>query len=119
LKTLEGDEIRCRYPNFVTLRKNEFSRPRQLKSQNCFGQCLGPCCTDFNTGKNQGVTLGKFGEKKCFRPKEIRRFDGTDLMRRSLEGRRAACTLIYCSITRGFFLVTSRTANTNNMDISL
>ncbi len=43
----------------------------------------------------------------------------TDLMRRSLEGRRAESRLIYCSITRGFFLVTSRTANTSIMVISL
>ncbi len=28
LKTLGGDEIKCRYPNFVTRRKNQFSRPR-------------------------------------------------------------------------------------------
>jgi len=69
-KTLEGDEITWRSPNFVTLyRKMNFRGLGSAQGQNNFGQCLGLCNTDFNTEKNHGVLWRKFGEKKCFRPK--------------------------------------------------
>jgi hypothetical protein len=68
-KAVEGDEIKRRCPKFVTLRKKEFLNPGNAQGQIGFGQCPGHCCTDFNTGKNHGVTLRKFATKKCFLPK--------------------------------------------------
>ncbi len=65
-KTVEGDEIKRRSPKFVTLRKNEFLNPGNAQCQTGFGQCLGHCCTDFNTRKNHGVNLRNFATKKCF-----------------------------------------------------
>jgi hypothetical protein len=56
-------------------KKTNFRGIGSLKSQNCFNQCLGPCCTDFNTGKNQGVTLRKFGEKKMFSPESMTKLE--------------------------------------------
>jgi hypothetical protein len=46
-----------------------------------YAKCIGPFCTDLNTGKNYGVILRKFGEKNVFAQKydEIRRLDGTAL----------------------------------------
>jgi hypothetical protein len=60
----EGDEIKCRSPNFVSLRKTEFSGLGIAEGQNRFEQLLGTFYTDFNTGKLNGVTKRKFGEKK-------------------------------------------------------
>ncbi len=42
-------------------------------------KCIGPLCTDFNTGKNYGVILRKSWEKIFFAQKydEIRRLDGS------------------------------------------
>ena len=50
-------------------RKMNFRGLGSAQGQNGFGQCRGLCNTDFNTEKNHGVLLRKFGEKKCFRPK--------------------------------------------------
>jgi hypothetical protein len=69
VKTMKGDEIRRRHPNFVTLGKNEFSRPSQCPRLKWPGQSLGHCSTDFNAGKYHWVTIRKFGEKKFFRSK--------------------------------------------------
>ncbi len=55
-------------------------RPCCLKGRNCFGLCLGPCYTDFNTGKPGGNLKKVRREKNVFAQKydEIRRFDGTE-----------------------------------------
>jgi hypothetical protein len=63
IKTLGGDEIRRQSPKFVTLRKKEFFNPGNAQGQTGFDQCLGHCCTDFNTRKNNRVTLRKFSPK--------------------------------------------------------
>jgi hypothetical protein len=88
LKTVEGDEIKRRSPKFVTLRKKEFLNPGNVQGQTGFGQCLGHCCTDFNTGKNHGVTLRKFATKNVFSQKydKIRSFDVIELSRVVKEG---------------------------------
>jgi hypothetical protein len=50
-----GDEIKCRSPNFVILRKTAFSSLAIAEGQNRFEQLLGTFYTDFNTGKLNGV----------------------------------------------------------------
>jgi hypothetical protein len=52
---LEGDEIKCRSPKFVILRKTTFSGLGIAEGQNRVEQLLGTFYTDFNTGKFYGV----------------------------------------------------------------
>ena len=52
---LEGDEIKCRSPKFVILRKTTFSGLGIAEGQNRVEQLLGKFYTDFNTGKFYGV----------------------------------------------------------------
>jgi hypothetical protein len=52
---LEGDEIKCRSPKFVILRKTTFSALGIAKRQNRVEQLLGTFYTDYNTGKFYGV----------------------------------------------------------------
>jgi hypothetical protein len=55
--------------------KTNFRGLGRLEGQNCIGQGLNPFCTDFNTGKNQWVTLRKFGEKKMFSPQSMTKLE--------------------------------------------
>jgi hypothetical protein len=52
---LEGDEIKCRSPKFVILRKTTFSGLGIAEGQNRVEQLLGTFYTDLNTGKFYGV----------------------------------------------------------------
>jgi hypothetical protein len=49
------------------------------KAKIALAKCIGPFCADFNTRKNYGVILRKFGKKNVFAQKYdgIRRPDGT------------------------------------------
>jgi hypothetical protein len=52
----EGDEIKCRSPNFVILRKTTFSGLGIAEGQNRVEQLLDTFHSDFNTRKLNGVT---------------------------------------------------------------
>jgi hypothetical protein len=52
---LEGDEIKCRSPKFVILRKTTFSGLGIAEEQNRVEKLLGTFYTDFNTVKFYGV----------------------------------------------------------------
>ncbi len=52
----ESDEIKCRSPNFVTLRKNCIWGLSIDEEQNGFEQLIAQFYTDFNTGKLNGVS---------------------------------------------------------------
>jgi hypothetical protein len=69
-----GDEIMCRSPNFVILRKNEVRGLSITEGQNGFDQSLGTLCTDFNTGKNIG-NLKKVWRKKMFLLKSVTKLE--------------------------------------------
>jgi hypothetical protein len=55
--------------------KTNFRDPGNVQGQNGFGQCLGHCCPDFNTGKNHGVALRKFGTKNFPPPKSMTKLE--------------------------------------------
>ena len=55
--------------------KTNFRGLGSAQGQNGFGQCLGHCYTDFSTGKNHGVPISKFGEKKMFSLKSMTKLE--------------------------------------------
>jgi len=75
LKILEGDEIRCRYSNFVTLRKNEFSRPRQFKRSKLIWSMPRPLLYRLQYRKKSGGNPQKVWRKKMFSPESMTKLE--------------------------------------------
>ncbi len=74
-KTLEGDEIRCQYPNFATLRKNEFSRPKQFKRSKLLWSMPRPLLYRLQYRKKLGGHLKKVRRKKMFSPESMTKLE--------------------------------------------
>jgi hypothetical protein len=75
LKTSEGDEIRWRSPNFVTLQKNEFSRPRQCPRPKWLWTMPRPLPYRFQYQKKLWGVLKNVWRKKMFSAKSMTKLE--------------------------------------------
>ncbi len=74
-KTSEGDEITWRSPNFVTLQKNEFSRPRKCPRPKWLWATPRPLRHRFQYRKKSWGALKKIRRKKMFSPKSMTKLE--------------------------------------------
>ncbi len=74
-KALEGDEIKCRYPNFVTPQKNELLRPRQFKGSKFLWLMPRTLLYRLQYQKKSWGNLKKARRKKMFSPESMTKLE--------------------------------------------